>query len=125
MSNVPYPYEVNWQIGHRKWFLNTNLFLIKPFLITKFDCTYKFQLKTTLALDMDFASFAHGPCWEPTLSHFSIAMSYVTGRSKDSSPPLSWWDKLRFLTHGRLLVSVKVSKFQKQIFLFSFELKTE
>ena len=29
MPNVPYPYEVNWQIGHRKWFLNTNLFLIK------------------------------------------------------------------------------------------------
>ena len=28
-----------WQIGHRKWFLNTNLFLIKPFLIAKFDCT--------------------------------------------------------------------------------------
>ena len=25
--------------GHGKWFLNTNLFLIKPFLITKFDCT--------------------------------------------------------------------------------------
>ena len=26
-----------WQIGHRKWFLNTNFFLIKPFLIAKFD----------------------------------------------------------------------------------------
>ena len=25
--------------GHVKWFLNTNLFLIKTFLITKFDCT--------------------------------------------------------------------------------------
>ena len=25
-------------IGHGKWFLNTNLFLIKTFLITKFDC---------------------------------------------------------------------------------------
>ena len=22
MPNVPYPYEVNWQIGHGKWFLN-------------------------------------------------------------------------------------------------------
>ena len=39
MPNVPYPYEVNWQIGHRKWFLNINLFLIKEFLIAKFDCT--------------------------------------------------------------------------------------
>ena len=27
-----------WQIGHRKWFLNTNLFLIKQFLTAKFDC---------------------------------------------------------------------------------------
>ena len=40
MPKVPYSYKVNeWQIGHRKWFLNTNLFLIKPFLIAKFDCT--------------------------------------------------------------------------------------
>jgi hypothetical protein len=43
MPKVPYPYEVNGklEIGHRKWFLNTNLFLIKPFLIAKFDCTCK------------------------------------------------------------------------------------
>ena len=27
-------------ISHGKWFLNTNLFLIKTFLITKFDCIY-------------------------------------------------------------------------------------
>ena len=32
---VPYSYEVNWQICHGKWFL------IKPFIITKFDCTIK------------------------------------------------------------------------------------
>ena len=28
-------------IGHRKWFLNTNLFVIKTFHISKFDCTSK------------------------------------------------------------------------------------
>ena len=28
-----------WQIGHGKWLLSTNSFLIKPFLITKFDCS--------------------------------------------------------------------------------------
>ena len=27
-----------WQIAQWKWFFNTNLFLIKPFLIAKFDC---------------------------------------------------------------------------------------
>ena len=31
-----------WQIGHKKWFLDNNLFLIKPFLIAKFDCTWTF-----------------------------------------------------------------------------------
>ena len=30
-------------IGHWKWFLNTNLFLIKLFLITKFDCTKRIR----------------------------------------------------------------------------------
>jgi hypothetical protein len=37
-----------WHIGHRKWFLNTNLFLIKPFRIAKFDCktnTYYINLE--------------------------------------------------------------------------------
>ena len=32
-------------IGHRKWFLNTNLFLIKTFLITKFVCSKKWTRK--------------------------------------------------------------------------------
>ena len=36
-----------WQIGRRKWFLNTNLFLIKPFLIAKFDCN-RFTFLLTL-----------------------------------------------------------------------------
>ena len=35
------PYKSKLAIGHGKWFLNTNLFLIKPFLITKFDCKFK------------------------------------------------------------------------------------
>ena len=39
-----------------------------------------FKIYHDLALDMDNACFAHGPCWEPTLSQFSIALSYVTGR---------------------------------------------
>jgi hypothetical protein len=34
MPKVPYPYEVNGKLVTG----NTNLFLIKPFLIAKFDC---------------------------------------------------------------------------------------
>ena len=40
-----------WQIGHRKWFLNTNSFLIKPFLIAKFDC-----IKNSLILTANILS---------------------------------------------------------------------
>ena len=73
--------------------------------------TYK--MYHDLAIDMDCAYFSHGPCWEPTLSQFSIALSYVTGKSgdKDPSPALAWWDKLRYLMHGRLLFSLNKLKF--------------
>ena len=46
MPKVPYPYEVNGNLvtGNGSLikplqFLNTDFFLIKPFLIAKFDCT--------------------------------------------------------------------------------------
>ena len=48
MPKVPYPYEVN---GHRKWFLNTNLFLIKQFLNAKFDCTSALALRVVSLKD--------------------------------------------------------------------------
>ena len=35
--NVPYPYQINWQLVMGN---GTNLFLIKLFLITKFDCSF-------------------------------------------------------------------------------------
>ena len=45
MPKVPYPYEVSGKL-FTNWFLNTNVFLIKPFLITKFDCTmFHFQAR--------------------------------------------------------------------------------
>ena len=48
MPNVPYHYEVRkWQIGHGKWFHNTNKFLMKPFLIAKFDCISKINVLKT------------------------------------------------------------------------------
>ncbi len=31
-------------------------------------------------------------------------------KSNEPSPPLAWWDKMRYLDHGRLLLSVKTYK---------------
>ena len=45
MPKVPYPYEVNGKLVTGNGF-NTNLFLIKLFLIARFDCTtLSFTLK--------------------------------------------------------------------------------
>ena len=41
MPKVTYPYEVNGKLVTGNGFLNTNMFLIKPFLIAKSDCTFK------------------------------------------------------------------------------------
>ena len=67
MPKVPYPYEVcKWQIVHGKWFINTNLFLIKPFLIAKFDCnlisgqfTESFGSRKYLAVQMSTDEVNH------------------------------------------------------------------
>ena len=48
MPKVPYPYE----IGHRKWFLNTNLLLTKMFLNAKFDCTICYFDVVTLIITL-------------------------------------------------------------------------
>ena len=55
MPNVPYSYVVTWQLVTGNGSLNINLFLIKPFLITKFDCTYIFR-----GTGNEFARQAHG-----------------------------------------------------------------
>ena len=41
-------------IGHRKWFPNTNLFLIKTFLITKFD-----KVKQNMQNEEDLSNLRH------------------------------------------------------------------
>ena len=40
-ANCSLSLRSKWTIGHGIWFLYTNLFLIKTFLITKFDCNIK------------------------------------------------------------------------------------
>eukprot|EP00095_Tigriopus_kingsejongensis_P007219 maker-scaffold1825_size27015-snap-gene-0.8 protein:Tk07219 transcript:maker-scaffold1825_size27015-snap-gene-0.8-mRNA-1 annotation:"upf0378 protein kiaa0100-like" len=69
------------------------------------------KLYMDIAMDMDYYSFSHGPCWEPVIAQVFTAMNYITGMKKnDPSPPLTWWDKMRYFTHGRLLWSVQSYK---------------
>ncbi|XP_023323171.1 protein KIAA0100 isoform X4 [Eurytemora carolleeae] len=63
-----------------------------------------------LACDVETLSMAYGLCWEPTLTQCSLALNYLTGGSKDPSPPLPWWDKVRLLLHGRFLLAARTKK---------------
>ncbi|KAK8395934.1 hypothetical protein O3P69_005808 [Scylla paramamosain] len=49
---------------------------------------------------------AYGPCWEPAVSQFNIALSLINQPSRDPSTSLPWWDKMRLLFHGRLTLIV-------------------
>ncbi|XP_042235256.1 protein KIAA0100-like isoform X1 [Homarus americanus] len=50
---------------------------------------------------------AYGPCWEPAVAQFNIALSLINQPSHDPSTPLPWWDKMRLLFHGRLTLMVE------------------
>ncbi|KAK3862517.1 hypothetical protein Pcinc_031627 [Petrolisthes cinctipes] len=65
----------------------------------KFYHDFSCEVKTFVA--------AYGPCWEPAVAQFNIALSLINQPSRDPSTPLPWWDKLRLLFHGRLTMMVQ------------------
>ncbi|CAH2014141.1 unnamed protein product [Acanthoscelides obtectus] len=52
-------------------------------------------------------SYAFGPCWEPVIAQCNLSFSQISAPSRDPSPPLTFWDKMRLLLHGRLTMEVK------------------
>lgn len=54
-----------------------------------------------LQLRCTSVNYTHGPCWEPVLQQVSLSFENIVSASSDPSPSLPWWDKIRFLLHGR------------------------
>ena len=57
--------------------------------------------------DAESWRLAYGPCWEPVIAQCNLAWDFVSPPSKDPSPSLTFWDKIRLLFHGRLTLSVQ------------------
>lgn len=60
-----------------------------------------------LNCDLEFCSYAFGPCWEPVMAQCNLSFEKISAPSKDPSPALPFWDKMRLLLHGRLTMIVK------------------
>lgn len=57
--------------------------------------------------ELDYLAYAFGPCWEPVISQYNLTFEKINAPSKDPSPPLPFWDKMRLLFHGRLTMIAK------------------
>lgn len=55
-----------------------------------------------LQLRCSSAIYTHGPCWEPVLQQVTLSFEDIISASHDPSPALPWWDKIRFIFHGRM-----------------------
>uniref|UniRef100_A0A1B0GN73 FMP27/BLTP2/Hobbit GFWDK motif-containing RBG unit domain-containing protein n=1 Tax=Phlebotomus papatasi TaxID=29031 RepID=A0A1B0GN73_PHLPP len=57
--------------------------------------------------ELDQCSYAFGPCWEPVMAQCNLSFEKISAPSRDPSPLLPFWDKLRLLLHGRLTMIVR------------------
>uniref|UniRef100_A0A0C9R695 KIAA0100 protein n=1 Tax=Fopius arisanus TaxID=64838 RepID=A0A0C9R695_9HYME len=57
--------------------------------------------------DIDNFRYAFGPCWEPVIAQCNLSFEKILHPSRDPSPPLPFWDKMRLALHGRLTLCVK------------------
>lgn len=57
--------------------------------------------------ELDYLCYAFGPCWEPVMAQYNLSFEKILAPSKDPSPPLPFWDKMRLLFHGRLTIIAK------------------
>ncbi|XP_076649590.1 bridge-like lipid transfer protein family member hobbit isoform X1 [Halictus rubicundus] len=57
--------------------------------------------------DIDKFRYAFGPCWEPVIAQCNLSFEKIIHPSRDPSPPLPFWDKMRLTLHGRLTLCVK------------------
>ncbi|XP_014209605.1 protein KIAA0100 [Copidosoma floridanum] len=57
--------------------------------------------------DINKYRYAFGPCWEPVIAQCNLSFEKIIHPSRDPSPPLPFWDKLRLMLHGRLTLCVK------------------
>ncbi|XP_063972266.1 protein hobbit isoform X1 [Diachasmimorpha longicaudata] len=57
--------------------------------------------------DIDNFRYAFGPCWEPVIAQYNLSFEKILHPSRDPSPPLPFWDKMRLALHGRLTLCVK------------------
>jgi len=60
-----------------------------------------------LNCDIDSLKVAFGPCWEPVIAQCNLSLDKIFSLSKDPSPPLPFWDKIRLLFHGRMYTAVE------------------
>ena len=57
--------------------------------------------------DIDKFRYAFGPCWEPVIAQCNLSFEKILHPSRDPSPPLPFWDKMRLALHGRITLCVK------------------